>query len=105
MLSEEIVNAISNAPIGEPLDETELDDELENMQQEQIEERMLKPGPVPVGDQLDRLPAAANGERKFHACPTYLNLYLGIATDVLHSQSQTADRGRRRRGRTRKIKS
>ncbi|KAI1906065.1 ESCRT-III subunit protein snf7 [Ophidiomyces ophidiicola] len=63
-LSEEIVNAITNAPIGEPLDETELEAELEGMEQEAIDERMLKTGTVPVGDRLDKLPTAANGELK-----------------------------------------
>ena len=34
------------------------------MEQEQIDERMLKGGVVPVSDEIHRLPAAANGTRK-----------------------------------------
>ncbi|KAK2763842.1 ESCRT-III subunit protein snf7 [Arachnomyces sp. PD_36] len=63
-LSEEIANAITNAPIGEPIDEDDLENELEGMEQEAIDERMLKTGTVPVADQLNNLPAAANGELK-----------------------------------------
>lgn len=63
-LGEEIANAITNAPIGEPIDEDELENELDELEQEQIDERMTKTGTVPVADEIDRLPAAANGERK-----------------------------------------
>ncbi|OJD10999.1 vacuolar-sorting protein snf7 [Emergomyces pasteurianus Ep9510] len=63
-LSEEIVNAITSTSIGEPLDESELEAELEGMEQEQIDERMLKTGTVPVADQLGTLPATANGPLK-----------------------------------------
>ncbi|PGH14035.1 hypothetical protein AJ79_03304 [Helicocarpus griseus UAMH5409] len=63
-LSEEIANVITATPIGEPLDETELEQELEDMEQEKIDERMLKTGTVPVADQLSALPSAANGPLK-----------------------------------------
>ncbi|KAI1851097.1 hypothetical protein JX265_002856 [Neoarthrinium moseri] len=63
-LSEEIVNAITSNQIGEPIDEEELDEELEAMQQEQLDEQMLKTGTVPVADSLNRMPAVANGEIK-----------------------------------------
>lgn len=61
-LSEEIVSAITNNPLGNQVDETELEDELEALQEEQLAEEMLKSGTVPVSDQINRLPAAANGE-------------------------------------------
>ncbi|KAI0134120.1 vacuolar-sorting protein SNF7 [Xylariales sp. AK1849] len=63
-LSEEIVNAITGNQIGEPIDEEELDDELEAMQQEQLDEQMLKSGTVPVSDSIQRMPTVANGEIK-----------------------------------------
>jgi charged multivesicular body protein 4A/B len=63
-LSEEIVNAITSNQVGEPIDDEELEDELEAMQQEQLDERMLKSGPVPVSDSLNRMPAVGNGERR-----------------------------------------
>ncbi|KKY17533.1 putative snf7 family protein [Phaeomoniella chlamydospora] len=63
-LGEEIASAITNAPIGEPIDETELDAELDELEQEAMDERMIKTGSVPVNDELNRLPAAANGELK-----------------------------------------
>lgn len=63
-MGEEIAQAITSAPIGEPIDETELDDELAELEQEQLDNKMLKTGTVPVSDEVHRLPAAANGERK-----------------------------------------
>ncbi len=64
-LGEEIAQAITSAPIGEPIDETELDDELAELEQEQLDNKMLKTGTVPVSDEIHRLPAAANGESKW----------------------------------------
>ncbi|GJC98538.1 Snf7 family protein [Colletotrichum higginsianum IMI 349063] len=62
-LSEEIVNAITTGQTDDILDE-DLDQELENMQQESLDERMLSTGSVPVSDAVHRMPAAANGEIK-----------------------------------------
>ena len=45
-------------PITEPVDEDELETELEAMEQENLDKELLKTGTVPVAD---RLPAAANG--------------------------------------------
>jgi hypothetical protein len=64
-LGEEIAQAITSAPIGEPIDESELDDELAELEQEQLDNQMLKTGNVPVTDEVHKLPAAANGESKF----------------------------------------
>jgi hypothetical protein len=61
-LGEEIASAITSAPIGEPIDEGELDDELAELEQEQLDDKMLQTGNVPVSDEIHRLPAAANGE-------------------------------------------
>ena len=96
-MGEEIANAITNAPIGEPIDEDELENELDELEQEQIDERMTKTGTVPVADEIDRLPAAANGERKsiVSETPVYHRL------TAFFSQGQNEGRtrrGRRRRG-------
>ncbi len=48
-------------PITEPVDEDELETELEAMEQENLDKELLKTGSVPVAD---RLPAAANGPLK-----------------------------------------
>jgi charged multivesicular body protein 4A/B len=55
-LAEEIGNAITNAPIGEILDEADLEEELEGLEQEALDEKMLKTGTGPVRG----LPAAPN---------------------------------------------
>ena len=64
-LGEEIASAITNAPLGEPVDETELEEELEGLEQEAMDERMLKSGTVPVGGEVARLPSVSNGPSKF----------------------------------------
>lgn len=46
--AEEISNAITSANLGEPIDEDELASELEAMQQEQLDERMLGAPAAPV---------------------------------------------------------
>ncbi|KAH8699546.1 Snf7-domain-containing protein [Ilyonectria robusta] len=61
-LSEEIVNAIGSATIGEYEDEDGLLEELEQMQQEQLDEQMLKTGNVPVLDEVHKMPTPANTE-------------------------------------------
>jgi charged multivesicular body protein 4 len=49
--------------VGPPLDDTELEDELEALQQQELEDKMLETGAVPV-DSIQRLPAVANGDSK-----------------------------------------
>jgi hypothetical protein len=93
-LGEEIAQAITSAPIGEPIDETELDDELAELEQEQLDNKMLKTGTVPVSDEIHRLPAAAVGESK--SCKPFSLEHL--LTYI--SQRQSACRGGRRRRRT-----
>ncbi|KAI0864313.1 vacuolar-sorting protein SNF7 [Xylaria cubensis] len=68
-LSEEIVQAITSNHIGEPLDEDELDDELEALQQEALDKKMLESGTVPVSVSSDvhKLPSVANSDIKSHA--------------------------------------
>ncbi|MCJ1239285.1 ESCRT-III subunit protein snf7 [Varicellaria rhodocarpa] len=56
-LADEIGNAIANGPqAGEPIDEDELNEELGQLEQEELDEKMLKTGPVPV------LPTGPNGD-------------------------------------------
>ena len=65
-LAEEISSAITSGPIvGEAIDEEELDEELQQLEQENLDAKMLNTGSVPVADSLNRLPAGPNGERKF----------------------------------------
>ena len=100
-LSEEIAQAITNTQIGDQADETELDAELEGLEQEAMDERMLHTGTVPVADQLNRLPAAANGERKFTI--SELNIPHSKASNLILNYSQRqieGTRGRRRGSRT-----
>lgn len=50
--------------IGQSVDEADLEAELEELQQEQLDEQMLKTGTVPVADAVHKMPSPANQERK-----------------------------------------
>ena len=73
-LTQEIGNAITSMPITEPIDEDELEADLAALEQENLDEKMLKTGIVPVADSLNRLPKAANGESKF-----ITSIYISLA--------------------------
>ncbi|KXG45268.1 Snf7 [Penicillium griseofulvum] len=66
-LSAEIGSVITSFPIGEQPDEGELDAELEDLEQEAMDAKMLHTGTVPAGSHLDRLPAAGNTDLKHSA--------------------------------------
>lgn len=50
--------------VGPILDDEELQDELEALQQQELEDKMLETGTVPVDSIQQRLPKVANGESK-----------------------------------------
>jgi len=64
-------------PITEPIDEDELEADLAAMEQENLDEKMLKTGTVPVADSLNRLPKAANGECEFDPLPVHSSSRFG----------------------------
>ena len=106
-LSDEIAQAITSQPVGEQADEDELDAELEGLEQEAMDERMLKTGTVPVADQINRLPAAANEEREFSLSPTRPNhtikqSLIPVLSVPCSQRQDEASRGRRRGSRARK---
>lgn len=57
-VGEEIAEALTQGAGTMGVDEDELDEELAELQQEQLDERMLKTGSVPVSDQINRMPSA-----------------------------------------------
>lgn len=64
-LGEEIASAITSAPLGDPIDDGELEEELEGLEQEVMDERMLKTGSVPVVGELSKAPAVPNTSGMF----------------------------------------
>lgn len=103
-LTQEIGNAITSMPITEPIDEEELEADLAALEQENLDEKMLKTGTMPVADSLNRLPKAANGEREFFYPPLSLTNNRGSKerkkirqTNKTYSQRQIESAGRRRR--------
>jgi charged multivesicular body protein 4 len=63
-IGEEISEAITQSIGTQSVDEDELDEELADLQQEELDNRMLNTGNVPVGDKVHQLPTAAQGEIK-----------------------------------------
>jgi charged multivesicular body protein 4 len=61
-IGEEISEAITSGVASNGIDEDELDEELAELQQEKLDEEMLKTGNVPVNDTVaaGRLPQAPN---------------------------------------------
>lgn len=77
LVGEEIAEALTQGAVGTGVDEDELDEELAELQQEELDNKMLKTGSVPVSDQIQRLPNAAVGER------AYLTNVRGGRNDIL----------------------
>jgi hypothetical protein len=61
-IGEEISEAITSGVTTGGIDEDELDEELAELQQEKLDEDMLKTGNVPIGDAPARLPQAPNNQ-------------------------------------------
>ncbi|KAK0752414.1 vacuolar-sorting protein SNF7 [Schizothecium vesticola] len=62
-LSEEIVDAMNSINLGNQIDEVDLEAELDELRQEELDQKMLETGTVPV-DAIQRLPAAGTKERR-----------------------------------------
>lgn len=89
-LSEEIASAIMSAGQPTGVDEDDLEAELEGLEQEQIDEAMLKTGTVPVGDEVGRLPNAGTKEREYIFPVDISALSIRMASDNTLSKSQYA---------------
>ena len=81
-IGEEIANALSEGALNSGrMDEGELEDELEALQQEELDNKMMDTGTIPQ-DRVQSLPNAARGERASHqirlSCG--VKLTLGIVT-------------------------
>ncbi|KAK3327521.1 vacuolar-sorting protein SNF7 [Cercophora scortea] len=63
-ISEDIANAMLNMNPNNTIDEGELEDEMERLMQEELDQKMLETGTVPVSDEVQRMPAVANGPLK-----------------------------------------
>ncbi|KAI9893837.1 MAG: ESCRT-III subunit protein snf7 [Vezdaea aestivalis] len=63
-LGEEIAQQMTTMPIGPQVDDEDLEAELEDLQQEEIDSKMTNTGTIPVSDEVNSLPAAANNPIK-----------------------------------------
>ena len=98
-VGEEIAEALTQGAGTMGVDEDELDEELAELQQEQLDERMLKTGSVPVSDQINRMPSAPS---KFPETMFGIFLSIDMLTKV-HSQEHCIGRGGGRGGRAAEI--
>lgn len=89
-LSDEINEAMINVSVSN-VDETELEDELEQLQQEQLDEAMLKTGTVPVSDAVHRLPAAAEGPRKFAMATPSRDPFVWLTVTSVKGKAQAVE--------------
>jgi hypothetical protein len=95
-VGEEIAEALTQGAGPTGVDEDELDEELAELQQEQLDERMLKTGSVPVSDQIQRMPSAPS---------KWFDLFLsgggllGMLLMFIYSEEYCIGRGGRRGGR------
>lgn len=64
-VGEEIADALTQGAMASGVDEDELDEELAELQQEELDNKMLKTGTVPVSDQIQRLPNQPVGPSEF----------------------------------------
>lgn len=62
-LSNEVMNAITSNPLGQEVDEAELDAELDELQQERLSEQILTTGNVPTSDAIHRKVIASGKQR------------------------------------------
>ena len=95
-VGEEIAEALTQGAQTSGVDEDELDEELAELQQEALDERMLKTGSVPVHDQIQRMP---NAPSKFLELKGRLRERKTSNADTLHSKEHSHGRRRRRGGR------
>lgn len=65
-ISKEIASALTQGSAANAVDDDELEAELQDLQQEELDNKMLKTGSVPVSDQVHRMPNVATGEGKSH---------------------------------------
>lgn len=95
-IGEEIADALTQGNSMQGVDEDELEDELAELQQEELDNKMLKTGTMPVSDQIQRLPNQPLGERKLYRT---IKKLIETRANSLASQRQ-AGSGRRRGGGT-----
>jgi hypothetical protein len=95
-VGEEIAEALTQGAGPTGVDEDELDEELAELQQEQLDERMLKTGSVPVSDQIQRMPSAPSKCRLDILSGKFMRKLLMF---ILHSEEHCIGRGGRRGGR------
>ncbi|KAK3378065.1 Snf7-domain-containing protein [Podospora didyma] len=83
-LSNEIAEAMTSVNIGAgAIDESDLDRELEELQQNELDEKMLQTGTIPQHDAVNRLPAVANGDRRPPRTPLSNNPAIAVLNPIL----------------------
>ena len=87
-IGDEIAEALTQGATND-VDETELDEELAELQQEELDNKMLRTGTVPVSDQVQRLPNVGTGEREYSESTNRSNTYAD--PDVVKGKQQRVE--------------
>lgn len=96
-IGEEIADALTQGNSMQGVDEDELEDELAELQQEELDNKMLHTGTVPVSDQIQSLPNRPMNERKFALRDAETSI---VCANSWNSQREAGSRGRRGGGTT-----
>jgi charged multivesicular body protein 4 len=94
-VGEEIAEALTQGAGTMGVDEDELDEELAELQQELLDERMLKTGSVPVSDQINRMPSAPSKCFGIKLTKTFRDNMLTQSCSKEHRVSRGGGRGGR----------
>lgn len=93
-IGEEIADALTQGNSMQGVDEDELDEELAELQQEELDNKMIATGNVPVNDRISHLPNQPVGESKFKHAQVIM---LRISTNTSQSKANNKKNTTRRR--------
>lgn len=74
-ISKEIASALTQGSTANAVDDDELESELADLQQEELDNTMLKTGTMPVHDQVHRMPSVNNTERESCTYVLFVSTY------------------------------
>lgn len=87
-IGEEIAEALTQGNMASGVDEEELEAEFEELQQAELDRQMLKGGPVPVADQIQRLPAITAGDGESFSISLYTSKSLRTDFCIVKGKTQ-----------------
>lgn len=87
-IASEIAEAITSGGAPSRVDEDELDEELANLQQEALDDAMLRTGNPPISDRISALPNQPNGPSKFRTSLREILKLTSLAVTSRHNAEE-----------------